>query len=89
MCLQTSISKGEIEDRMHELCVCVRDQVKHSNFSPGFNWWQASSKKTLPEGHTPIWEQIGVTHGCFEEHFGHEWTTTAQFARTQKSICRE
>jgi hypothetical protein len=70
-----SIPKQEALDRVHALVVQVQDEEVHTDFVPGFAWWLCTNQKNPVPGQLPFWEQLGITHACFLEHFGPHWMT--------------
>ena len=71
-----SIPKVEIEDRIHALAVNVQERNRHTRFVPGFHWWLAHDSVNAPEGAVTLWEQLGVSKGCFDRHFSsRKWKT--------------
>jgi hypothetical protein len=64
-----SITRLDIEDRLHALAVYVQEQDRHTRFVPGFHWWLAFDSPNARKGEVFLWEQLGVSKEKFNTHF--------------------
>ncbi len=74
--LESILKQGAAFDRVHALVVQVQNEKCCTNFVPGSAWWLGTNQKKPDAGQLPFWEQLGIMHACFVEHFGTHWMSS-------------